>query len=308
MISKRLAAFVITYERPTQLRATLEAVLGQTVRPETVVVIDNGDPAITAEVLCEVGHPIVEHRPTGENLGPAGATAIGLRVLADRGYEWIYWIDDDDPPIGSDIVARLLRLADDSDPANLGAVGVAGSRFDWNRGTLRRLPDSELECEVCQVDVIAGNQQLIIARRVIDAVGVADARLFFGHYEPEYCLRIRRAGYRLLVNGPLMREHRERFGRTGLGSRARLDLIPRYPLHQIWQRYYRTRNYIYFMRRTFGRPDLARREAVKALVRCSTACLRGPSYAYRFAQLQLRGIVDGYRDRLGRTIAPSAKY
>jgi hypothetical protein len=61
------------------------------------------------------------------------------------------------------------------------------------------------------------------------------------------------------------------------------------------------------MRRTFARPDLARREAARALARSLTAWGRGPGYGLRFGALQLRGVVDGYRGRLGRTVPPQPK-
>ena len=170
---------------------------------------------------------------------------------------------------------------------------------------MRRLADDELD-GVIDVDVIAGNQQLILSRQMIEQVGVADSRLFFGLYEPEYCLRIRRAGFRLLVDGTTMREHRLRANRLNL--KPKRALVPDYPPGRIWQRYYRTRNYIFMMRRTFGRPDLARREAAKALTRSVTAWARGPHYGSQYTPLQLRGIVDGYRDRMGRTVIPLPKY
>jgi hypothetical protein len=68
-----------------------------------------------------------------------------------------------------------------------------------------------------------------------------------------------------------------------------------------------TRNYIYRMTRTFGRRDLARREAVKAVGRSAASWLNGPRYGARYTSLQFRGVVDGYRGRLGRTVEPQAK-
>lgn len=301
----RFGAFVITYNRPAILHTTVSAVLDQTCTPEHILVVDNGEPSVTAQALADFDADLVAHHAMGDNTGPAGATAYALRRLAAENYDWIYWVDDDDPPQTTDTLERLLALATSvADPA-LGGVGVVGSRFDWRIGEMQRLRDDELQ-GVVDVDVIAGNQQLILSRQMIEAVGVADSRLFFGLYEPEYCLRIRRSGYRLLVDGPTMREHRERAGRLGIHT-AR-SIVPDYPAARTWQRYYRTRNYIFMMRRTFERPDLARREAAKAMVRSVTACARGPRYGARFTPLQLRGIVDGYRERMGRTVLPVPKY
>jgi hypothetical protein len=77
------------------------------------------------------------------------------------------------------------------------------------------------------------------------------------------------------------------------------------PRTSLWRRYYTTRNYIFLMRRTFDRPDLARREVVRALGRCATSISGGPAYAVHFTRHQLRGVRDGLAERMGATIAPS---
>jgi hypothetical protein len=62
------------------------------------------------------------------------------------------------------------------------------------------------------------------------------------------------------------------------------------------------------MKHTFHRPDLARREAFKALGRSLFAWIKGPKYGLEFSLLQARGVWDGYRGRLGRTVMPKPKY
>ena len=68
--------------------------------------------------------------------------------------------------------------------------------------------------------------------------------------------------------------------------------MPQDPYHAVWRRYYVSRNYIYRMRETFDRRDLARREAMKAVGRSITSWARGPRYGARYSRLQLRGVVD----------------
>jgi hypothetical protein len=153
--------------------------------------------------------------------------------------------------------------------------------------------------------VVAGGHQFIHRTEVLNNVGLPDARLFFGFFDPEYILRIKMAGYRLLIDGDLMREYREKAGRLNLKQQR--SLVPRYPYDSIWQRYYRTRNYIFMMKTTFQRPELARREALKAIFRTFTSWLRGPRYGAAFTGLQVRGVLDGYLGRMGRTVPPKVK-
>jgi hypothetical protein len=239
-----------------------------------------------------------------ENLGPAGAGAYAVRELAAAGFDWILFGDDDDPPVFDYAIERLLRLVNARSAEKLGVVGAVGARFDWRKGEADRLRDEELT-GVVPVDTIGTGHQLMVSRAAVEEAGLPDARLFFGGYDPEYCLRIGRAGYRLLVDGELMRKLRENAGRLGRVSTK--SLVSTYAYESLWRRYYRTRNYIFTMRETFRRPDLARREAVKAAGRIAWASARGPRYGARFAYLQTLGVIDGYRGRMGRTVAPALK-
>jgi hypothetical protein len=109
----------------------------------------------------------------------------------------------------------------------------------------------------------------------------------------------------LVVDGELMHRHRAASGR--LGIEVRRTPWPRRSRSAIWRDYYTTRNYIHMMRRTFGRPDLARRAAAKALVRALAGWMRGPGYGAELTRLELRAIRDGYTGRLGATVAPRTK-
>ncbi|HEX6200749.1 MAG TPA: hypothetical protein VF150_10825, partial [Thermoanaerobaculia bacterium] len=237
-----------------------------------------------------------------ENLGPAGAAAVGFERLAAAGCDWIAWIDDDDPPGVPDVFERLLAVAE-AEGDDLAAVGAFGSRFDWRRGRAVRLADRELR-GVVEVDLLGGSAHPLFRTAAVEAVGLPDAALFFGLEEWSFALRLRRAGFRLAVDGEVMLGYRERAGR--LGRRAVHPLLPPDPPHALWRRYYTTRNYIVLMRRTFGRPDLARRQVGRALARSASAWGRGLRYGLRFTRLELRAVADGWAGRLGRRVEPPA--
>jgi len=302
------AVFVVTFRRPQVARATVEAILAQTVVPATVLVVDNSARASEeAALLSELG-TLEDARivvvASGENLGSAGGCAFGLQWLRERGFEWMTSVDDDDPPRTTDTIARLQALVARQASDDLGIVGAVGSRWDWRSGEQRRLADHELHGDI-EVDTVGGNSLLTVRSSVIDAIGTPDPRFFFGFYDPLYCLRAKQAGFRVVVDGSLLHDYRAAAGRMDL-HRSR-NLVPAEPASGVWRRYYVTRNYIHRMRRTFDRPDLARREAAKAIARSVTAFGRGPRFGVRYSRLQLRGVADGYRDRLGRRVDPHAK-
>ena len=256
------ASFITTYNRPEVLRSTIEAVFSQSMPPSTLLIVDNGTDPMTVGVVADFDDERLLYVSTGENLGSAGGCAFGLKWLAERGFKWINSIDDDDPPRIRHTMERLRALIERQDCEELGGVAAVGSRWNWATGQFDRLPDHELRGDVC-VDTFGGNSLLTIRRSAIETIGTPEPQFFFGFYDPLYCLRLGRAGFRLMIDGDLMREHRDLAGRLELHRQRRL--IPNDPVSGVWRRYYVTRNYIYRMRESFDRPDLARREALRAL-------------------------------------------
>lgn len=304
MSGPSLGSFVVTYHRPEILRSTIATVLGQTRPPDVLLVVDNGGGDEAAAVVRDLGRPDVVYASPGDNLGSAGGVAYGMEWMVARGLDWAHSVDDDDPPKTPDTVERLIGLIRRQDDGRLGAVAAVGTRWNWRTGEYDRLPDDALSGDV-RVDTIGGNSQLTVRREVIEEIGPPEKAFFFGFYDPLYCLRIAQAGYRLMVDGDLMLEYRTQAGRLEL--RRSRSWRPRDPYHALWRRYYVTRNYIYRMNRTFDRPDLARREASKAMARSVGAWSRGPRYGARYTALSARGVLDGYRGRLGRRVEPTAK-
>ncbi len=299
------ATFIVTYDRPAVLADTLEIVLAQTVLPDVVLVVDNGTDPGTEEVVRSLGERRIVYQRTGENLGSAGGVSFGQSWVAEHGYDWAHSIDDDDPPRTADTIERLRALVTrHAHDDRLGGVGSVGSRWDWRRGQIERIPDHELAGDL-PVDVIGGNSNFTIRRQVIETIGPVERQFFFGFYDPLYCLRVAQAGYHLLIDGDLHRRSRELAGRLDLHRSRRF--VPADPASGVWRRYYVTRNYIFRMRRSFDRPDLARREATRALGRSVGSWARGPRYGALYSAMQIRGIADGYRGKLGRVVEPRAK-
>lgn len=300
-----LAAFILTYNRPEGLAQSVDALLSQTKRVDRIAVVDNASNPDTEAQVRQWADEGITYHATGANLGSAGGVAWGLRLLADEGYDWILSVDDDDPARLPTAIERLYGLIERNDAHGVGIVGTAGSYFSWDTGEHVRIPDADLVGDI-DVDIVGGGSSFTVSRKVIESVGVPNPEFFFGHYDPLFCLQVKRAGYRIMVSGDLMRDFRFYAGRLDLKA-TRGTIVPTTPEHAAWRRYYVTRNYIHAMRQTFHEPRLARRQAAKALVHSATSWTRGPRFGARFTGMQLRGIVDGYLGRLGPRVAPVAK-
>jgi len=299
-----LGSFIITYRRPAQLADTLARLAAQTRPPALVLIVDNDN---TPETRCilEQFHPLpTRYLGVPENSGPAGGAYLGLRTLLELGYEWIHWIDDDDPPSHEDTLERLMAIAaQDASGTAIGGLAEFGQRFNWTTGKIQRLSDNELVGPVA-VDFIPGNGQFIVNAAAARCCGLPSPELFFSFEDLEMSLRLRRSGYRLLVDGERMKEARIKAGRFGVPVKT--SSINR-KKDSLWRNYYSTRGYIYMMRRIFFRNDLAWKQVARELAKCVLSFRHGPNFGFAFSRLSLLGVVHAYRGKMGRTIPPIAK-
>lgn len=293
----KLGVFLATFHRTDVLRLSIQNLFEQSHPPDILLVVDNASDPETEESIKERNDPRISYLAMGKNLGSAGGAAVGVQWLLEQGCDYIYLGDDDDPPLTQDTIERVMKIV----TGNSEIVGGAavGAKWNWETGEPVRFADEELT-GVIDVDVVGGNNHLILDRRIVEKVGIPNAELFFGNWDYEYCLRIRRANYRILVDGELMTRYRKRNRRLNL----KRPVLSKRQKSALWRDYYVTRNSIFMMRSTFARKDVARRRAFKSLIKTLGAWRNGPGYGMRYFWLQLRGIIDGYFGRLGRTITP----
>jgi glycosyltransferase involved in cell wall biosynthesis len=304
---RKMFGVLVTFRRPELLSTVFDRLREQDRRLDRVVVVDN-DPSAESEEVARSGGAgafPVEYLPMAENLGSAGGVAAGmsrvLEVAADD--DWILLLDDDDPPPTSTIVGELERFgaATLERDARTAGVGLAGARFDWRRGRLRRVPDRELDGPVALDYLPMGHVALYRVRAVREA-GPYLAPLFYAS-DIEYGLRLRRAGYSLYAPGELLLERRAATGRLGLERiRPNRRLEP-----PGWRRYYSLRNSIYVLR-SYGHSGVALRVTLSAgLGKPLANLLVSPRVALSHLALNLKACWHGWSGRMGRVVEPDGR-
>lgn len=242
--SLRFAAFIMTYERPHLIPETINKIFGQTFPPEKILVIDNSISVQTQQLITELNHPKIQYYRTGKNFGPAGAAKIGLQKLAEEGYDWIYWGDDDDPPFFEDNFEILIKLG--MSKQDCGCVGAVGQYFNKSNGLIVRVPDTELEkVGPLKVDNIAGNMSKIINASVVrDHHVLPDETLFFGLEELDFDLKMAKTGLRLYTDRGLYQRYRIESNRVGI----KLTRGGKKDSNKLQRDYYSTRNGLRIMK------------------------------------------------------------
>lgn len=302
----RLFGVLVTYDRPVDLRFYLRELGSQTRRLDHLLVVDNAPTATTeAEVRRANGAAAasVEYLPLVVNLGPAGAVQRAVMQLADvlAPPDWVVLLDDDNPPLRADLLDELLEFGIERRRADrsVAMVGLTGAKFEMSSGRCIRLADEDLH-GVVDVDYVAGNQFPMMSSGAAIASGGYAERLFFGFEELELGLRLRRSGHRIVVDGALAAWARRTHGREGSGYGHPTSTAKVPP----WRRYYALRNLIVILRANNSLSGALRVTAVAGLGKSTFVLLRNGRSGWRYFVLSLRGIVDGWAQRLGPTVMP----
>jgi hypothetical protein len=263
-----------------------------------VVVVDNGSTDGSPAILRR-RFPEVILLETRENLGYAGGNNVGIRYALERGAEYVLLLNND-TEVAPDFLRRMVEVAE-ADP-QVGGVGPmiyyydrpdviwsAGGAIDWRRGRTRMVGLNEPEqgqfgAEPREVDFVTGCAMLI-RREVLERVGLLDERFFLYYEEVEWCVRVRRAGYRIL-HVPRARI----WHKISPCSQADSPLV----------HYYMTRNRLLFLR-LVGAGATAWFHTLAEDLRILLAWHLRPRWRYKRVQRRamVRALLDAWRGRWG---------
>jgi GT2 family glycosyltransferase len=269
----RFGGFIITYNRPEILAATINSIFDQSYPPEMLWIIDNSEGLETDHAIASLLDPRLKYYRIGYNAGPAGGAAKGLELCAAEGLDWIYWGDDNDPPFRQDCFERLLAIKDENPFA--GVLGTVGQFFDRKKGLIKRVQTRLLEKKkVVEVDYVAGGMCMLVKGKVAREGIAPNVDLFFGFEELDFCLRVSRKGYTILVDCSLFLEARK--------LHKRIDFErPSYQKKQNLNReYYSLRNLL-MISDSLTLPSMKRRLQVKWFVKSFYGFRHGPLYGYQ---------------------------
>ncbi len=213
----RVCAVVVTHNRRELLRCCLAALLEQTHPLDQILVVDNASSDGTPEML-RIEFQEVETIRLASNLGGAGGFHYGMKWAYDRGFDWI-WIMDDDVRATASALIRLLTAAIDNPlviPAplrlHLDGTLAEGASLVYDLDSLICLPgrhQQSILAAYSQASLMPQQQEVqglsfegpLIPRSAIQKAGLPCKDFFVYGDDTEYSLRLTRAGYRLCLIG-----------------------------------------------------------------------------------------------------------
>ena len=302
-LNHNFAAFIITKNRPLELIETIKKLLDQTYPPNYILIVDNGSNNESRERINDLNDARIPHHSIGYNAGPAGGAYWGMKLLFEKGYDWVLWADDDDPPKFDNLIEDLFDIVHHNDNEFLGMVGAVGERFDRKKGTIIRLKDKQLTGYL-EVDTISGNMFPLVSKRTFEKGILPNKVLFFGFEELDYGLSLKRAGFKILTSGSLHLKHRVESGRLNLITNKNQRKL----YSSLWREYYSARNLTFILfhyeKSFIGTLNCICRNIIKSFV----VFKHGFTYGTKVSSLILMGLFDGLFNRMEMRVSPVAKY
>ena len=195
-MEKRTAAVVVTYNRKELLAENIQCLLAQRPVSPDIVIIDNHSTDGTKEAIQQfIDDNKVQYCDTGANLGGAGGFSFGIRFAAEKGYDYV-WVMDDDCMPDPDALAAFFS----ADEQLNGQYGFLSSKVLWKDGNLctMNLQRETLTQNIQGFDkkiqpvVMASFVSLFLPARIIKEMGLPIKEFFIWTDDWEYTRRISR--------------------------------------------------------------------------------------------------------------------
>lgn len=285
---------MVTYNRFEVLLQSLRAIQSQ-VRPvDYVIIVDNGSTDNTPDRIKALNvnvDLVTKEQNEGYAAGLAGGMLYAMKNYPDIDF---FWLMDDDSQPQPDALDKLLKIKQ-TFPTQ-GIVSVTGFVDTIWKGPVRFSNYAHKNSRVIQttIPLYEVDHALIdgalIDRAVVDKIGVPDGSFFMMCEDVEYCKRMHRAGFKIMLldDEPMM--NRLHYGGGGGFSKSNL-----------WRGYYGARNHLLILKEYFSWKGLFAYgiRQVKYLVASMMA-------RDRFGRCYLRtlGVWHGLLGIKGKTIDP----
>jgi len=206
-------ALIVTFKRKELLKEVVKGVLQQSKSVSKIIIVDNNSNDGTEELikkLNETSNIEIEYYNTGANLGGAGGFSFGFEQAIKYNFDYLWVMDDDVLPAPdclelleesatNNIIVQPIRYNKDGSCAEYSPV-----IFDLDsifitrpkRQTVVEMIDNSQNNEIA-LDGIPFEGPLV-SRKIIDTIGLPDARFFIFYDDLDFALRAKNAGFQII--------------------------------------------------------------------------------------------------------------
>ena len=236
-----ISAVVVTYQPDALVLENLRRLLRQV---PAVIVVDNGSVGESAKVVEAAGNLAgVELIRNGSNLGIATALNVGIRQALRAGCQWVATFDQDSS-ISDGYFEELFRAYHACPaPEKVGMV-VPGKCSPQAAAPAPVTVSVDSLFSYTPAAITSGS---LTKAGVFPAAGMYDEGLFIDFVDVDFCLQLRKNGFKILKAKRAVLNHE-------LGTKETRNLLGlkiSFRSHSTWRHYYMMRNRILLYRRYF---------------------------------------------------------
>ncbi len=330
----RVCAVIVTYNRKELLLECLESLRKQTRPIQGIYLIDNASTDGTPQLLLDKGY-IRELPPENlsepwekefeisnltdgkfiklhyvrmhENTGGAGGFYEGVKRGYEKGYDWLWLMDDDAEP-KEDALEQIFKHFPEKEDTLISAfaplkIDLEGRILHPHRGYfdfkniftgIVKIYDIENKIKNYRIVEIdhASFVGILVNKYAIEIVGFPKKEFFIHYDDVEYCIRLRTVGKILLVPKSII-VHKEATGRVEksfLGRKRK-----RIEFNKFWISYYGLRNFVWLGKQYSENKLLFYMQMIKSLVRTIVGVILYDDYKYKRIRLILNAYFDGLK-------------
>lgn len=191
-----IAIAITTFKRQDLLEKLLVSIRNMTIQPSRVILVDNEN-SLETKILANK-YNVETYIGMEENTGGAGGFSKGIEAAYKFGHEWI-WVMDDDVAVLEDAIQKMSKWTKKTEDAFETTNSIKGvpcvyqgfkynwddSFFYWQYNFLNKLaipnpvaPSKFLANEHFRKMNTMCFEGALINRRVVEAIGLPDARFF----------------------------------------------------------------------------------------------------------------------------------
>ena len=302
-----VASITVATNAAHLLPRQLDALKRQSRKLDEIVVVDNASIDDTVDMLASQ-YPEVRVLSLPENGGVGGGYAAGLAYAAiTKKYSWAWLLDDDSVPPYDGLQKLFEGLQDLDESAGPTAIlaplcvdsktSTSYPGLSWQSGRLVPTPGDPSQ-PLTFVDCVISSGSLV-RREAVEAAGMPRVDFFMDFVDYEYCLRLRRNGFRIAVVRDSILDHE-------IGAQTTFNILGRkkfWAVHAPWREYYMARNETFTIWQDY--PQLITKLSVvyKFAHHALGIVLLGKQRLTCLIMM-CRGFIDGRAGRLGIRVLP----
>lgn len=298
---EKITAVVVTYNRFQFVQKTIESLRNQTRKLDSIIVIDNHATDGTAEWLDTQPDLTVIHQ---ENVGGSGGFYRGIKEAYDRGFDWIWCMDDDVYP-RPDCLENLLSAKGDNVGILCPRRVIDGQDFcgeytklnlsSWFVPFHQEMTPMELYKQTVPFPIMGmAFEGPLISKDVVSKIGLPNKDLFIFFDDTEYSYRAIIGGFNVHL-APTAILDKENFK----VSKTPTEIVK----SSAWKLYYEIRNNSY-MHKVYGRGFVVKTlKPLLLLLQYDLAFLKNlftDKYSFSDIISWHKAYFDGQRKKLGK--------